>query len=181
MRKDYHRLRKFVMGYLTGIFIFMFLFPFVIHLISLADRWRSEINAFIPQETRLYIVLPIIITGCVFSIWSNIYLVIQGNGGPAEGFGIEISPRTQNLVTKGPYAVSRNPMVFGVFCLYFSYAFYLGSPLSMLGLIVFLFFVTTKILRAEEKRLLKDFGEVYNTYRRNTSRIFPVLFRRKLN
>ena len=38
---------------------------------------------------------------------------IHGKGNPFDAMGREIAPRTQYLMTNGPYRYSRNPMMMG--------------------------------------------------------------------
>jgi hypothetical protein len=98
----------------------------------------------------------------------------RGRGGPADGFEVAISPRTEKLVVAGPYRYSRNPMVYGVFSAYFAIAFLRGSlgDLVVLAVIVPLF--VSYLKRVEERRLLRDFGEEYEQYRREVSMIVPL-------
>ncbi len=44
--------------------------------------------------------------GLGFVVWSNVSLLVAGKGGPADVFGVAISPRTRQLVTSGPYQFS---------------------------------------------------------------------------
>ncbi|MBN1620059.1 isoprenylcysteine carboxylmethyltransferase family protein [candidate division WOR-3 bacterium] len=111
-------------------------------------------------------------------LWSNIYLFIRGRGGPAEGFGLEVSPRTSKLVASGPYRYTRNPMVFGAFCLYISITLMLNSPSGLLGLCILLLLVFLYLKISEEKRLSRDFGEEWIKYKKKTPMIFPCKFQR---
>jgi protein-S-isoprenylcysteine O-methyltransferase Ste14 len=104
-----------------------------------------------------------------------------GKGGPAEGLGIAISPKTKRLVTVGPYRYSRNPMVFGAFMLYVSVAIVCNSIVCLACLLIFLPFGIGYLKFSEETRLLKDFGDEFREYRKKVPMLFPVrlFFRRK--
>jgi protein-S-isoprenylcysteine O-methyltransferase Ste14 len=116
-----------------------------------------------------------LIVGVIFAIWSNIDLLRIGKGGPTDIFNIAISPRTKKLVISGPYRYTRNPMVFGMNSIYFAIAVYLNSLISLIFVILFLLVITIYLRLAEEKRLLKDFGNEYLEYKRNVSMIIPFL------
>ncbi len=121
------------------------------------------------------IAIPLLIVGVIFAIWSNIDLLRIGKGGPTDIFNIAISPRTKKLVISGPYRYTRNPMVFGMNSIYFAIAVYLNSLISLIFVILFLLVITIYLRLAEEKRLLKDFGNEYLEYKRNVSMIIPFL------
>jgi protein-S-isoprenylcysteine O-methyltransferase Ste14 len=127
---------------------------------------------------QIIISIPFFLIGLILAIWSNIVLFIIGKGGPADGFGVVVSPRTRKLVIKGPYRYSRNPMVFGMFLVYLGLSIYLDS-LVCIVLLIFLFFWGIIYLRSsEEKRLLKDFGNEFIEYKNKVPMMVPFL---KLN
>ncbi|MGV8135751.1 MAG: methyltransferase family protein [Mangrovibacterium sp.] len=115
-----------------------------------------------------------LLTGAYFMIWSNVFLFKIGKGGPAEGFGISISPQTKKLVTVGPYKYSRNPMVFGAFSLYISMVIFLNSIIGLITVLISLLIAIGYLKLSEEQRLLKDFGNDYIEYKRKVSMIFPM-------
>jgi len=106
-------------------------------------------------------------------VWSNTSLFLTGKGGPTQGFGIEISPKTKVLVTKGPYRYTRNPMVFGAYSIYIALAFYLNSYTSLILVLLFLPVIVIYLKKSEEKRLLEDFSEAYLKYRDSVSLLIP--------
>ena len=117
--------------------------------------------------------------GIVFALWSNLYLLLVGKGGPADGFGIAISPRTQHLVTSGPYRYTRHPMMFGALMVYFALSLLFNS-LVCLGIVaVFLACAAVYLKLVEEKRLLEDFGDAYKQYRSTVSMLLPLPSRKR--
>jgi len=90
--------------------------------------------------------------------------VFIGKGGPTEGAGIALSPKTKKLVTSGPYKYTRNTMVFGAFCLYFGFSILLNSLVNVFVLSFLLLFALQYLKSSEEKRLLKDFGQDFLNY-----------------
>jgi protein-S-isoprenylcysteine O-methyltransferase Ste14 len=166
-------LLRHIIGLCIGIFIFLVFIPFgLIELSKIDPSLRHYQGGHVLFRT--IIALPFFIPGIGFMIWSNAMLLLIGKGGPTDGFNIAISPRTKNLVIIGPYCYTRNPMVFGAFCLYFAIAFFMISIVCLLTVILFLVLTGPYLEFTEEKRLLKDFGEEYVDYKRNVPRIIPI-------
>ncbi|HPB25117.1 MAG TPA: methyltransferase [Bacteroidales bacterium] len=170
---------RHIAGYFVGGSVFLLLIPYCFYLISVREYsvFRDELA--ISATVRIIISVPVILTGLVFAAWSNIFLFSVGKGGPVDVFNKAISPRTKKLVVSGPYRYSRNPMVFGAFCLYAGIAIGLNSARCLIISIIFLLIMVIYIKTFEEKRLLKDFGDEYLAYKKNVSMIFPVKFRKK--
>jgi len=172
------KLYRYIFGYLIGFFIFILLIPFLLY------RLGSDTNTLVGVEMidninlQIIISIPFFLIGLILVIWSNIVLFVIGEGGPADGFGVEVSPRTKKLVIKGPYRNSRHPMVFGMFLIYFGLAIYLDS-LVCIALLIFFFFLSIIYLKLiEEKKLLKDFGTEFIEYKDKVPMMVPFL---KLN
>ncbi|MGD9645873.1 MAG: isoprenylcysteine carboxylmethyltransferase family protein [Pirellulales bacterium] len=98
------------------------------------------------------------VIGGALRIWSTLY--IGGRKG------------TQ-LVTTGPYSITRNPLYLGIFFLVLSVAFFLGSPLLAIGLLL----ATTVYLRvtvaSEERRLAARQGLAFREYCARVPRFWP--------
>ncbi len=170
--------RKYFIGYLLGIIIFILAIPFGLYKLPCIDSLSLGSNIIMLDLIRKIISILFFVLGTYFMIWSNIFLLKKGKGGPTEGFGISVSPKTKILVVSGPYRYTRNPMVFGVFSLYFSIVIYLNSVFGFLIVCVFFVFAVFYLKQSEEKRLIKDFGEEYLNYKKKVSMIIPY---RKLN
>ena len=111
------KLIRHILGFTIGFAIFVIIAPIGIYYISAAIDAFLGLGRF---DDTLWIILaaPFLIAGLTLVIWSNLFLVIRGKGGPADGFGVAISPRSENLVITGPYRYTRNPMVFGAYSSY---------------------------------------------------------------
>jgi protein-S-isoprenylcysteine O-methyltransferase Ste14 len=156
-------------GYLIGFSLFALAIPYgLIKLSSFHPIHLPMVNA---ARIALTVILGSI--GIVFMLWSNSALLILGKGGPTDAFNIAISPRTKHLVVRGPYRYTRNPMVCGAFSCYFSLAIFRNSLQTVLVLIVFFLVIRFLLQKTEEKRLLKDFGQEYEDYRKSTAMIVP--------
>ena len=167
---------RHLIGYIIGFIIFLVLIPYGLYKLSELDPFIKACSTNY-LLLRLILSLPFCLIGLFFAIWSNIFLLKIGKGGPTDGFNVAISPRTKNLVVTGPYRYSRNPMVFGTLALYFSISLFLLSVLCLITLILFIWFIIQYVKRTEEKRLLKDFGQEYSAYKSKTGMIFPFVRR----
>lgn len=166
-------LRKLIIGYLIGFSLFVVLIPYL--LVSAAqnpDLWLSG-PIFSNTVLRLAVSLPLFLIGVLFAIWSNVFLLDKGKGGPVDAFNVSISPRTKFLVTTGPYRNCRHPMVFGTICLYSSISLYLNSMHDLIVVLMVIPFFVLFLKYSEEKRLIRDFGNVYLEYKRNVPMIIP--------
>jgi len=168
------KLRRHIPGYFTGFAVFFMLMPWGLFELSKLDQWNGYTILINSSVLKIAISLLLLLTGLTFLIWSNIFLFMVGKGGPAEGFGIAISPPTKKLVTTGPYRYIRNPMVFGAFSTYLSLVIYMNSLTSLICLLALLALILLYLRFSEEKRLLRDFTDDYTAYRKKVPFIFPV-------
>jgi len=166
---------RYLIGYLLGFTIFLVAIPYVLYELADLEGLFSGHQLFHAPLVRYLLFYTVLLVGVLFMTWSNLFLSRVGKGGPADGFGIAVSPRTKKLVTSGPYRYSRNPMVFGAFSLYFSEALFQNSVNLLLALLVFLILAICYLKITEERRLLKDFGEEYLVYKQQVPMIFPNL------
>jgi protein-S-isoprenylcysteine O-methyltransferase Ste14 len=86
---------------------------------------------------------------------------------------------TQTLLTGGPYAFCRNPMVLGTLVGYFSIAVFTASFLPVLAVLLFALFLLSYIKLVEEKEMSLRFGDEYIRYQQSTPFLIPNLFNRK--
>ena len=167
---------RHIAGYIGGGFIFLILVPFGFYELSRLDYLNDHTILINTTPLKYSVCLLIFILGMLFVGWSNIFLFIIGKGGPADGFGITISPRSKNLVTTGPYRFTRNPMVFGALAVYLSLVIYMNSLFGLIAVILLFFAVRVYLKLSEEKRLLRDFGNDYAEYRKKVPMIIPLKF-----
>ncbi len=171
MRKN----KSFIPGYVIGGSLVLIIFPLIFYVIS--QRLDGYFGGVLIENLMIRWVLMLILLGVggVFGVWSIIIQRKIGQGGPLEGYKINVSPKTKKLNTTGPYRYTRNPMLFGTCSLYLAEAMFFNSMAFLLLVITFAIFMVNFVRRTEEKRLLKDFGEEYARYRRRTSLFFPWL------
>lgn len=165
--------RKMALGYVIGGLLVLIIFPTLIYLLTLLADQIYQISIIKNKDLRLIISAGLMVTGFSFGISSIVWQNVVGKGGPLEISNIEISPKTRNLVTSGPYRLTRNPMLFGTILIYIAGAILLNSLTAVLIVLIFAVFMLTFIVKKEEERLVKDFGDQYVQYRNRTSKIIP--------
>lgn len=165
---------RHIIGYMVGISMFFLLIPWGLYTLSRHCDPVLGITIADGAAVRTIVALIILVPGIVFALWSNAALLFIGKGGPTDGFGVAISPRTQHLVVRGPYRFTRNPMVFGALSCYFAFAVFLNSAAALIILITFIPLIVIYLKNTEEKRLERDFGDEYREYRGRVSMIVPL-------
>jgi protein-S-isoprenylcysteine O-methyltransferase Ste14 len=100
----------------------------------------------------------LLIAGCIGRIWCAVYIAGRKN---------------LDLVDKGPFSITRNPLYF------FSFLAFIGAGLSFESLTIAAafgaaFFATHwRTIHLEERNLHKIFGAVYDEYMKRVPRFFP--------
>ena len=151
-----------------GAFIYGLLtFSFVIIALQV-DRLLG-INDIFPRPLSIILALPIFSFALFFIGWSVLNFL------RAKGTPVPSNPPPQ-LVTTGPYAYVRNPMLTGVFALLFGFGVLLGSAsLLVIFTPLFIFINVWELKAIEEPELLKRLGQDYLEYRKRTPMFFPGL------
>jgi len=158
-----------------GAFFFALLtFSFVIIALQV-DRLLGITDIF-PRPLSIILALPIFSFALFFIGWSVLNFL------RAKGTPVPFNPPPQ-LVTTGPYAYVRNPMLTGVFALLFGFGVLLGSAsLLVIFTPLFIFINVWELKAIEEPELLKRLGQDYIEYRKRTPMFFPgfgIIFKRR--
>ncbi len=96
----------------------------------------------------------------------------------AKGTPVPFNP-PRELVTEGPYARSRNPMLTGVFASLFGIGFLLHSvAMVFIWTPVFVLFNVVELKLVEEPELERRFGESYIAYKRSVPMFVPKVAQR---
>lgn len=168
-----------ILGYITGGSIVLLIVPSIIYFITAIFDRIYKLEIFRDPLFKWVIIITLLVTGLIFGIWSLIVQNTIGEGGPVEIGNIEISPKTKNLVVSGPYRNTRNPMLFGAFLMYLAFALFINSITAVIIVCIIFVFMLAVVVKMEEKRLLKDFGNQYEEYRKKVSMLIPW-FQRKI-
>ena len=148
-----------------AIFYGLLIFVFIIMALYL-DRLLGLTHIF-PEKFNITLCLPVFLVAFILIGWSvQNFLKVKGTPVP-------FNPPPQ-LVTDGPYAYTRNPMLTGVFALLFGIGVLFGS-VSLLFIFTPLFILVNvwELKAIEEPELLKRLGQDYPEYRKNTPMFFP--------
>lgn len=125
-----------------------------------------------PASVSVFLAAASLVIGVFWATWAYGYLLFIGRGSPAEAFGIALLP-TRQLVRTGPYAYTRNPMVFGGLWLALAVAFYQRSLIGFIAVVVLAVIAVFYLKAFEEPGLERRFGEAYQSYRRHVPLLIP--------
>ena len=153
-----------IAGYVLGGVMFVVLLPTAMWLASGMPDMTVHIGVWRALGTGV-----LLIGGLSLSVWTIVYMKTRGKGNPMDAFGKEIGPRTQHLMTDGPYRLNRNPMLTGTLCYLAGWIVWLWTWQALLVWGIFFIIMFVQVL-TEEKRLRKDFGEEYEEYCKRTRR-----------
>lgn len=153
-------------GYLIGFALFVVLVPAVMWWVS----GTVELS-----RARVAIFAVLAAAGLSLSVWSIAYMRRVGKGNPMDAFNHEVAPRTSVLMTEGPYAICRNPMLLGVLVYYMGFVVLLATLPAALVFVAYVLIISVQV-HFEEKRLEADFGEAYTSYKARTKRIIPLVW-----
>jgi len=78
--------------------------------------------------------------------------------------------KASHLTTRGIYAWSRNPVYLGLLALLMALGVHLQSPVTLVGALVFVLYMTRFQIKPEERALAQLFGKDYQTYQSRTRR-----------
>jgi protein-S-isoprenylcysteine O-methyltransferase Ste14 len=161
IRNFFTPLGAFFFGLL--VFLFVFLALKLDGLIGISDIFPRSLSLFLAS---LFFLVAFILIG-----WSVLTFF------RAKGTPVPLNPPPQ-LVTTGPYAYVRNPMLSGVFALLFGIGVLLGS-FSLLVIFTPLFILVNvwELKAIEEPELIKRLGQDYIEYRNRTPMFFPILWK----
>lgn len=133
-----------------------------------ADRLIGLANIF-PDPLNLILSIPVFLIALFLIGWSVQHFF------KVKGTPVPFNPPPQ-LVTKGPYAYTRNPMITGVFFLLFGCGVLFGSVcLLFIFTPLFIYINFWELKSIEEPELEKRLGEDYIEYRKRTPMFFPDL------
>ena len=152
-----------ILGYVLGGLLFVLLIPSVM--------WYASGRPSIAHVSVLRTIVAVLMMlgGLAMSIWTIVYMRQRGKGNPMDAFGHEVAPRTQHLMTDGPYRINRNPMLTGTLLYLAGFVVLLCTWQAALVWLLFLAIMMIQVI-SEERRLHRDFGQEYDTYRRHTRR-----------
>lgn len=148
-------------AFFYGLLIFLFV------VVALRVDRVLSLPIILPAPFNIILSLPVFSLALFLVGWSILHFV------RARGTPVPINPPPK-LVTTGPYAYVRNPMLTGVFALLFGFGVLLGSAsLLVIFTPLFILFNVWELKNIEEPELIKRLGEVYVEYRKGTPMFIP--------
>jgi len=143
----------------TGLFIFL----------SLQVDRLLGLSGLLPIPLNIILSLPVLSLGLFLSLWSILHFR------RVKGTPVPFNPPPK-LVTTGPYAHARNPMLTGVFIMLFGLGAMFGS-VSLVFIFTPLFILVNvmELKAIEEPELGKRLGEEYLEYKKRTPMFVPHL------
>lgn len=78
--------------------------------------------------------------------------------------------KSTDLVTSGPYKITRNPMYLGMVLILVGIAFVLGSLPPFFVIPLFIFIIQTNFIQGEERFMEDIFGDEYLDYKKRVRR-----------
>lgn len=152
----------------VGATIFFILVLLFINVSFLLDKLLRFPNL-LPAPLNIILSVPILTIGLFLNLWSILYFK------KAKGTPVPFNP-PQKLVTNGPYAYVRNPMLLGVFIILFGFGILFKS---ISGAFIFTpLFILLSVLwlkAIEEKELKMRFGKEYIEYKKKVPMFIPRL------
>jgi protein-S-isoprenylcysteine O-methyltransferase Ste14 len=157
----HHDLLTVLVGLTFGCIVFL-----IVPLALLTDRLLS-LQAWPPYPANRIISIPLLAVGIWLWLWS-VLTFFKFKGTP-----VPFSPPPK-LIDTGPYAYSRNPMLSGIFIVFYGIGF-LFQSLSLIAFYTPLFigFAFLEFKMIEEPELVKRIGAPYVEYRKKVPMFFP--------
>ncbi|MCX6006401.1 MAG: isoprenylcysteine carboxylmethyltransferase family protein [Chloroflexi bacterium] len=151
----------------VGLLFFCFLALLILASFGM-DRWL-HFPSIIYTPWTLIIGLILLVPGCVISLWSFVLFAM------ARGTPVPVNP-PKELVTKGIYSFSRNPMMTGLYLVFFGLGLLTGSlALTLIFTPLFIIIMTIYVKKVEEKELEIQFGQQYLDYKKKVGLYLPAI------
>jgi protein-S-isoprenylcysteine O-methyltransferase Ste14 len=119
------------------------------------------------ESLSILLSVPVLLVGLLLCLWT-VLLFLRAKGTP-----VPINP-PRKVITTGPYAYCRNPMLTGVFLLLFGLAIWYGSiSLFFIFTPLYILLHVVELKMIEEPELAERFGEEYLEYKKSTPMFIP--------
>jgi protein-S-isoprenylcysteine O-methyltransferase Ste14 len=154
----------------AGFFLLLLVFLVVVSLE--VDTWLG-LPPLLSASLHIIGSLPLLALGLFFMSWSILHFL------KVRGTPVPFNPPPK-LVTTGPYALVRNPMLSGVFIVFFGLGLLLRSiSLFFIFTPLFILLNVLELKGVEEPELERRLGKAYLEYKKRVPMFFPKLTRRK--
>ncbi len=141
--------------------------PLVALIVGLAMWGAARVYAPLDLPLALRIALALLVGGDGVALAVTGFITFRRMGANIDPHHID---RGKVLVTSGVYRFTRNPMYLGMTLVLCGYALWLARPISALGPVLFVAFITWLQILPEERAMRAKFGAAYEAYMRATRR-----------
>jgi uncharacterized membrane protein len=86
-------------------------------------------------------------------------------------WGLKNAPQTLTLHTNGFYKITRHPLYWSVFCLFFGHMLAMGTALSVLFFVLMELYNVVGVIALENRALARQFGDAFVEFRARTSSV----------
>lgn len=168
-KKKYSQAQKLLINILAiGTFWFI-IYPALLLFLSEKIEQQVPPSKLLAPPINVYLGILISALGITLLIWIIWVFYKVGQGTPAP-----IIP-SQKLITNGPFAHSRNPMVVGVILWVVGFGTIINSVVFItIGLIIPFLYLFIYIKIVEEKELAVRFGRQYLKYKKKVPFLIPT-------
>jgi protein-S-isoprenylcysteine O-methyltransferase Ste14 len=147
-------------GFWTALFLLVHVaVPWGLSLLFVREGWVNG-----RPGTWNLLALLIVIPGIAITAW----LVVQHYVASPQSF-LELT-RTQTMLTRGPYAYSRNPMYVLELAFWVGWTLFYGSVTVLIGVLLWWLAFSLVVVPREERVLEQQFGEAYMAYKARVPR-----------
>jgi protein-S-isoprenylcysteine O-methyltransferase Ste14 len=156
---------RMILTPLVGFIFFCIVLLLILISFCLDHLWG--LPAFISNPYSLVASIPFLVLGSSLWLWCALKFV------KTKGTPVPVNPPPK-LVTDGPYAYSRNPMMTGLFMVMAGIGILFGSiTLTFIMTPLFVLMSILEFKTIEEPELEKRFGQEYREYKERTPVIIP--------
>lgn len=161
------RLTRTLLTLVGGILYFLLILLFIVASLQVDKLFMFP--ELLPPPWNIVVSLPILAMGSFLTLWSLLHFF------KLKGTPVPFNPPPK-LVTTGPYAHIRNPMITGDFILLFGVGILLkATSLALIFTPLFVFLNVLEIKAIEEPELEKRLGKGYTAYRKRVPMFVPRL------
>ena len=157
----------------VGLLFYLFIVMFHIRAARKLDRWL-KLPILTSEPVKWLFSLPLLFMGIALTFWSAFRFVSK------HGTPVPLNPPPK-VVTDGPYAYTRNPMLTGNYLIFFGLGFWYKS-IALTFIITPLFIAGNyfHLKCVEEKELELRLGEEYTEYKSKVPMFIPGISFRKM-
>lgn len=134
-------------------------------LIMPITEWMSTNGIQLQHSIFTYVGMCVMVCGILLRQWALI-----------SHYTNSVMNEKRQLIQQGPYKHLRHPVYAGLFVAVFGFAITLESWISLPIVVVVMCLILARRIREEEQLLSKQYGELFEKYKRYTWRLIPGIW-----